>query len=428
MSAVLNIDQLWKQYRLGVFGHGSLMQDLQSYWARLCGREDPNTRIDFGIGKKRRGKQLIWALQDVSFSVGAGEVVGILGKNGSGKSTLLKIITRITGPTRGQVKIRGRVASLLEVGTGFHAELTGRENIFLNGTILGMKVSEVRKKFDEIVDFAGVEEFIDTPVKRYSSGMYVRLAFAVAAHLESEILLVDEVLAVGDAAFQTKCLGRLNKVASEGRTVLFVSHNLDSLQRLCSRGVLLNNGVPVTDGPIQESLEAYRQILQNNQVGIDTEAHNPDFRRSSGGIRFSSISTHHDNGEESYNFSTGQKIRVKLEYKAFAELDGLILFIALRSSMTKEFITSISQVLTHETLAAGTSGVIGVELPDNVIRPGEYPLLFEIRDLSGKHYDTVDGLTAPLIIGPPLSPHEALPDEVKPVGYFTMPFRATLEN
>jgi lipopolysaccharide transport system ATP-binding protein len=263
MSTVLHVDQLWKQYRLGVFGHWSLMRDLQSFGARLRGQEDPNAVIDFGINGKEVQKERIWALRDVSFRVKGGEVVGIIGKNGSGKSTLLKIITRITGPTQGQVKIRGRVASLLEVGTGFHHELTGRENIFLNGAILGMTVSEVKQKFDEIVDFSGVEEFIDTPVKRYSSGMYVRLAFAVAAHLESEILLVDEVLAVGDAAFQEKCLAKIGKLASQGRTVLFVSHNLQSLQKLCSRGILLDNGGAVTDGPIQETLQVYGQLRED---------------------------------------------------------------------------------------------------------------------------------------------------------------------
>ncbi len=198
-----------------------------------------------------------WALQDVSFDIGQGEAVGIIGRNGAGKSTLLKVLSRITEPSRGRVRLRGRVASLLEVGTGFHPELSGRENIFLNGAILGMSRAEVSRKFDEIIDFAGVERFLDTPVKRYSSGMYVRLAFAVAAHLEPEILVVDEVLAVGDAEFQKKCLGKMNDVAAHGRTVLFVSHNLDLIRQLCTRGIYLKQGRLIHQGPVQETMIAY---------------------------------------------------------------------------------------------------------------------------------------------------------------------------
>ncbi|MHC4215804.1 MAG: ABC transporter ATP-binding protein, partial [Planctomycetota bacterium] len=198
-----------------------------------------------------------WALKDISFKVKQGEVIGIIGRNGAGKSTLLKIISRITEPTKGRIRIKGRVASLLEVGTGFHPELTGRENIFLNGAILGMGKAEIKRKFDEIVDFAEIEKFLDTPVKRYSSGMYVRLAFAVAAHLEPEILLVDEVLAVGDAAFQKKCLGKMKKVGEEGRTVLFVSHNLGAIKALCSRAILLKEGGVVADSSADETVSTY---------------------------------------------------------------------------------------------------------------------------------------------------------------------------
>ena len=240
MSAIIKVENLSKEYRLGVIGHGTLYRDLQTWWAKVRGKEDPNSKL---MEKKRLQGDRFWALKDISFEIQPGDRVGIIGRNGAGKSTLLKILSRVTTPTSGNVKIRGRVASLLEVGTGFHPELTGRENIFLNGSILGMSKQEIRKKFDEIVDFAGVEKFLDTPVKRYSSGMYVRLAFAVAAHLEPEILVVDEVLAVGDAEFQKKCLGKMDQVSkAEGRTVLFVSHNMGAINALCNSAILLDKG------------------------------------------------------------------------------------------------------------------------------------------------------------------------------------------
>ncbi|WYD80842.1 MAG: ABC transporter ATP-binding protein [Candidatus Electrothrix gigas] len=243
-SAVIKIENLWKEYRLGVIGHGTLTHDLQSWWAKMRGKEDPNAKITpmlAGQEKQIEGDRF-WALRDINLEVKEGEILGIIGKNGAGKSTLLKILSRVTAPTKGNIKVKGRIASLLEVGTGFHPELTGRENIFMNGAILGMSKQEIRDKLDEIIDFSGVEDFIDTPVKRYSSGMYVRLAFAVAAHLEPEILVVDEVLAVGDAEFQKKCLGKMNDVAQAGKTVLFVSHSMSAMDKLCSQAVLLKNG------------------------------------------------------------------------------------------------------------------------------------------------------------------------------------------
>ena len=254
MTTAISIQNVSKAYRLGVIGHGTLREDLQSWWAKVRGKEDPN-RI---IGSKEAIEgDTLWALRDVSFDVEQGSVWGIIGANGAGKSTLLKILSRVTAPTSGQIKVRGRVASLLEVGTGFHPELTGRENIFLNGAILGMTKAEVRKKFDEIVAFSEIEKFIDTPVKRYSSGMYVRLAFAVAAHLDPEILVVDEVLAVGDAAFQKKCLGKMGAVAKEGRTVLFVSHNMGAVRNLCQHGVVLRNGREAFQGTANDAVDFY---------------------------------------------------------------------------------------------------------------------------------------------------------------------------
>ena len=240
---VINVENLYKQYRLGQVSTGSIAHDLNRWWYTVRGKEDPYEKITGVNNREENGSNdYVWALQDINFSVKQGEVLGIIGRNGAGKSTLLKILSKVTSPTKGNIKIKGRIASLLEVGTGFHPELTGRENIFLNGAILGMTKSEIRSKFDEIVAFSGVEKYIDTPVKRYSSGMYVRLAFAVAAHLEPEILIVDEVLAVGDAEFQKKCLGKMKDVSGEGRTVLFVSHNMAAVQSLCDNSVYLNKG------------------------------------------------------------------------------------------------------------------------------------------------------------------------------------------
>jgi ABC-type polysaccharide/polyol phosphate transport system ATPase subunit len=266
MTIALQIENLSKEYRLGSIGHGVLYMDLQSWWCRLRGKEDPNTPLDMGVSD-RGGARNFWALKGISLAAEQGKVLGIIGRNGAGKSTLLKIISRITAPTKGEVKIKGRVASLLEVGTGFHPELTGRENVFLNGAILGMTKAEVKSKFDEIVDFSGVGRFIDTPVKRYSSGMYVRLAFAVGAHLDPEILLVDEVLAVGDVGFQKKCLGKMGEVTKQGRTVLFVSHNIDAVSTLCDRVVWIDGGEIFLDGPTQEVVHRYMETLLSSGQG-----------------------------------------------------------------------------------------------------------------------------------------------------------------
>src|ERR1700761_4616332 len=251
MSKVIKVENLSKAYQIGNFGTGTLSRDLERFWAKLLGKDDPFLKIGEINDRTTKGiSDIVWSLKNLDFEIERGDAVGIIGRNGAGKSTLLKILSRITSPTTGSVKIKGRVASLLEVGTGFHPELTGKENIFLNGAIMGMRKTGIRKKFDEIVDFAGVERYVDTPVKRYSSGMYVRLAFAVAAHLESEILIVDEVLAVGDAEFQKKCLGKMGDVSKgQGRTVIFVSHNMAAINQLCNRGILLKNGLLTMSGP-----------------------------------------------------------------------------------------------------------------------------------------------------------------------------------
>jgi lipopolysaccharide transport system ATP-binding protein len=264
MSDVIKVENLYKQYRLGQVSTGSIAHDLNRWWHTVRGKEDPYQKIT-GLNNRDQAdsSEYVWALQDINFSVKQGEVLGIIGKNGAGKSTLLKILSKVTSPTKGNIKVKGRIASLLEVGTGFHPELTGRENIFLNGAILGMTKAEIRSKFDEIVAFSGVEKYIDTPVKRYSSGMYVRLAFAVAAHLEPEILIVDEVLAVGDAEFQKKCLGKMKDVSGEGRTVLFVSHNMAAVETLCENSILLTNGEINIHSNTSDVLREYYDLNQN---------------------------------------------------------------------------------------------------------------------------------------------------------------------
>ena len=264
-DTIIKVEKLSKQYRLGQIGTGSLSHDLNRWWYKLRGKEDPYLKIGEVNDRTSKGNsEYVWALRDVNFEIKRGEVWGVIGKNGAGKSTLLKLLSRVTSPTTGEIKYKGKMASLLEVGTGFHGELTGRENIYLNGAILGMRKNEITAKFDEIIDFAGVEKYIDTPVKRYSSGMFVRLAFAVAAHLDTDILILDEVLAVGDASFQRKCLGKMNDAATNhGKTVLFVSHNLSQVQGLCNKGMLLEHGLLKQTGDINKIISEY--VLGNKR-------------------------------------------------------------------------------------------------------------------------------------------------------------------
>lgn len=259
MAKAIKVENLSKAYQIGEFTTGTLSRDIERWWALARGKEDPFLKIGEANVRSEKGtSNVVWSLKDLNFEVEQGEAIGIIGKNGAGKSTLLKVLSQVTTPTTGTIKMKGRVASLLEVGTGFHPELTGRENIYLNGAILGMQKAEVSRKFDEIVDFSGVERYIDTPVKRYSSGMYVRLAFAVAAHLESEILVVDEVLAVGDAEFQKKCLGKMGDISKgEGRTILFVSHVLNMIKSLCKSTIYLEDGMIHSIGSSDQMIQKY---------------------------------------------------------------------------------------------------------------------------------------------------------------------------
>jgi len=264
-NIAIKVENLSKAYQLGQIGTGTISRDLARWYARVRDKEDPFLRIGESNNQNTKSESdVVWSLKDINFEIKQGDAVGIIGRNGAGKSTLLKILSKVTAPTTGKISGKGRIASLLEVGTGFHPELSGRENIFLNGAILGMRKKEIQRKLEEIVDFAGIERYLDTPVKRYSSGMYVRLAFAVAAHLESEILIIDEVLAVGDAEFQKKCLGKMGEVSKgEGRTVLFVSHNMDAVSALCQKGIVLQNGRKQISSSVEEAINIYQEFNQN---------------------------------------------------------------------------------------------------------------------------------------------------------------------
>ncbi|RYE57083.1 MAG: ABC transporter ATP-binding protein [Sphingobacteriales bacterium] len=322
MAKAIQVQNVSKQYRLGQIGTGSLVHDLNRWWHSIRGREDPYLQIGETNDRTRKGNSdYVWSLRNLNFQIEQGDTVGIIGRNGAGKSTLLKILSRVTAPTTGDVKVKGRIASLLEVGTGFHPELSGRDNIFLNGAILGMRKHEIKRKFDEIVDFAGVERYIDTPVKRYSSGMYVRLAFGVAAHLESEILIVDEVLAVGDAEFQKKALGKMQSISKgEGRTVLFVSHSMSSIKNLCSSGMILTHGELTLQSGIDNVINAYINDQHNKSMQkIDLIERN----NGNGLLRFTDLKFYGQNGSLKNEFSIGEEMRIEVEYKVKPEFFGL---------------------------------------------------------------------------------------------------------
>jgi lipopolysaccharide transport system ATP-binding protein len=274
MTIAISVENLSKAYQIGQIGTSTISRDLERWWAtKVMGKEDPFLKLGQTNDRTVKGDtDVVWSLKDLNLEVDQGDAVGIIGRNGAGKSTLLKLLSRVTSPTTGSIKIKGRVSSLLEVGTGFHPELTGRENIYLNGSILGMRKKEIDRKLDEIVDFSGVERYIDTPVKRYSSGMSVRLAFAVAAHLESEVLIIDEVLAVGDAEFQKKCLGKMEEIGQkDGRTILFVSHNMSAIHALCNRGILIDSGRLVHDGKVVDCVSKYSEY-SNGQNSLQSES------------------------------------------------------------------------------------------------------------------------------------------------------------
>lgn len=319
---ILKAENISKQYRLGQVGTGTLSHDLNRWWHQVRGKENPYLKIGDANDRSTKGSSdYVWALQDINFEVERGEVLGIIGKNGAGKSTLLKILSKVTAPTTGSIKSRGRIASLLEVGTGFNGEMTGRENIYLNGAILGMTKKEITSKLDEIIDFSGCERYIDTPVKRYSSGMTVRLAFAVAAFLEPEILVIDEVLAVGDAEFQKKAIGKMQNISREGgRTVLFVSHNMAAIKSLCTRLLVLKNGSMFYEGDVDEGIAFYlnseNDKFDDNALNEFIQNQNDDF------FVLQDVSLHQDNSSDN-NFYTNKKIIINIEYDIIKDILGL---------------------------------------------------------------------------------------------------------
>ncbi|MCJ8166328.1 ABC transporter ATP-binding protein [Pontibacter sp. E15-1] len=314
-NTVIRVENLSKQYRLGELGTGTISHDLNRWWNKVRGKEDPYLKIgEVNDRTTKATSEYAWALQDINFEVKQGEVLGIIGKNGAGKSTLLKLLSRVTAPTTGTIKAKGRIASLLEVGTGFHEELTGRENVFLNGAIMGMSKAEIRSKFDEIVAFSGTERYIDTPVKRYSSGMRVRLAFAVAAHLEPEILIVDEVLAVGDAEFQKKAIGKMQDVSrGDGRTVLFVSHNMAAVQALCTNGLILKNGTVDNFGEINKMINHY--IDDNGNVDKTFKEWQQGSGPGNSQIELTSVSIVDENFQRKEQFYLDEKIFISIKFR-----------------------------------------------------------------------------------------------------------------
>ncbi|MFN3754450.1 ABC transporter ATP-binding protein [Flavobacterium sp.] len=316
-QTAIQVENLSKAYQIGQIGTGTISRDLERFWlTKVRGKEDPFLKIGETNDRSVKGdSDIVWSLRDINFQINQGEAVGIIGKNGAGKSTLLKILSRVTSPTTGQIKVKGRIASLLEVGTGFHPELSGRENIYLNGAILGMRKKEITRKLNEIIDFSGVERYIDTPVKRYSSGMYVRLAFAVAAHLESEILIVDEVLAVGDAEFQKKCLGKMGDISKgQGRTVLFVSHNMAAVQSLCTHGLVIDKGHVLFDGTVTQAINTY--------LDLGHKTSNDDAVVSFGDDTFSITSDVYDDSLSPKTvFRSGEKVIVDLNIASDQEID-----------------------------------------------------------------------------------------------------------
>jgi lipopolysaccharide transport system ATP-binding protein len=380
-SIAIKVEELSKAYQLGQIGTGTVSRDIERWWARLRGKDDPFLKIGEQNDRTIAGKSgVVWSLKDISFDIQQGEAVGIIGRNGAGKSTLLKILSRVTAPTTGTVKTRGRVASLLEVGTGFHPELTGRENIFLNGAILGMRKKEISKKLDEIIDFSGVERYIDTPVKRYSSGMYVRLAFAVAAHLDAEILIVDEVLAVGDAEFQKKCLGKMGEVSKgSGRTILFVSHNMAAINTFCEKTLLLENGIKKIIGNTHECIREYFKL--NNDSKNDMAVINKAVQNLVEDELFKLLNI--QVSQESVNgldFYSNKSIRVTMSYEVKSHIMGLRIGFDLIESNTQVLVFRTFHDELEEEIKTMYKGVYLSEviIPENLLNDGSYTISLSI--------------------------------------------------
>jgi lipopolysaccharide transport system ATP-binding protein len=375
-NIAIKAENISKAYQLGEFSTGTLSRDIERAWARLRGKEDPFLMIgETNDRTKKSESNIVWSLKDINFEIEKGDTVGIIGRNGAGKSTLLKILSRVTSPTTGEITGIGRIASLLEVGTGFHPELTGRENIYLNGAILGMRKAEIKRQFDQIVDFSGVERYIDTPVKRYSSGMYVRLAFAVAAHLESEILIVDEVLAVGDAEFQKKCLGKMSEVSKgQGKTVLFVSHNMNAVSILCKKGIFLKNGILDFSGSVSECINIYNKhdfanVLKSLWVNTNNQFYDESFFIKKVALtdeNFNPIAERTLNSDEILNIIfEGEVVEFNSALKIGYELldgDGNLIFSSLSTDQNQANWIGLNK---------GLNKVVS-SIPIKLLKPGNY--------------------------------------------------------
>lgn len=376
----IRFDHVGKLYKLGLVGTGTLSHDLNRWWkTTILRQEDPYLKIGETNDRSKKGaSEYIWALKDITFDVHQGDVVGIIGKNGAGKSTLLKLLSRVTSPTTGAIRARGRIASLLEVGTGFHPELTGRENIYMNGSIMGMTRHEISHKLDEIVDFAGVERYVDTPVKRYSSGMTVRLGFAVAAFLEPEILVVDEVLAVGDAEFQKKAIGKMQDVSKgEGRTVLFVSHNMVSMQRLCKSGILLENGKLKYEGTIGDTIREYLSdnIVQTSFEGIDGDE---------SVMYLTKVSVCGDNIDGLIH--TDSYIKIEFDVTIKRNIGSLVCGFNIFSSFQHPLARADYNDRNQQTSLEPGSYHFVYEIPPYTLANGEYTIEVDLAERAVKHY------------------------------------------
>ncbi|MDH1601294.1 ABC transporter ATP-binding protein [Empedobacter sp. GD03739] len=380
-NIVLDVENVSKQYRLGEVGTGTLQHDIKRWWANIRGKEDPYLKIGETNDRTQKGdSDYVWALKDINFQVEQGQAVGIIGRNGAGKSTLLKLLSRVTKPTTGSIKYKGRIASLLEVGTGFHPEMTGRENIYLNGAILGMTRKEITRKFDEIVDFAGVERYIDTPVKRYSSGMYVRLAFAVAAHLESEILIVDEVLAVGDAEFQKKCLGKMGDVTKgEGRTVLFVSHNISSVKQLCNYGIYMKNGLISQTGEIEEIINIYLSDFNNKNSVFKTKVQRNEL------IYFKEVKILNELNIPTAIFDYDDKIIIEVNIENLSIITDSKLFITVNDLFENRIFSSETNIIKDKDRYV-------LEIESKFLAVGNYNLTLFIHIPKLKRYDEINNV------------------------------------
>jgi lipopolysaccharide transport system ATP-binding protein len=389
-EVVLKIDNVSKQYRLGLVGTGTLIHDLNRWWHLIRGKEDPYLQIGDVNDREKYGGDYVWALQDISFEVNKGDIIGIIGKNGAGKSTLLKLLSQVTGPTTGSINIKGRIAALLEVGTGFHPELTGRENIFLNGAILGMTKEEINAKIDEIIDFSGVAKYIDTPVKRYSSGMMVRLGFAVAAHLEPEILVVDEVLAVGDAEFQKKCLGKMKDVAGEGRTVIFVSHNMASIRNLCQKGVVLSKGEISFSGDVEDAISAYlcKNVKSSDQ--LESKVNETDRLINTGEAKVTEIQLINSSNKADNKLAYQERFTIRLALDIFKKIENINLSIEVVTKFGES--VSYGYSSNNRDLLSFDVGKYEIEfkLPIDLM-PGDYALATGISNFyTGASIDYIE--------------------------------------